>query len=248
MVTTQKLSLIRSVGAGGDAAMPESLQGSREPVFTVRESRDLRFPPDCRDSLGEYFCHCITRNPRDLLSHVRRIVLAHDQGGDDELFPALFDLFIVLGNKGVELRKRMLGFARSELAMGHYKQLLDSLAIGMRERDIPTVPGSALQSGLEGWTVLIHDGDHQSSSPRDPLLEAREFLEYSQLEEARILLEAAVLMAPHRVELHDELLEIYRSTRDEANFMQMFQELDGVLNPARKKWEGLMEFFRSRNG
>lgn len=246
MVKTQKLSLF--IGAGDSAAIPESLQASVEPAFMARETFDLRFPSACRDSLGEYFCHCISRDPRDLLSHVRRIVLAHDQGASEELFPALLDLFVALGNKGLDLRKRMLGFARSELAIGHYRQLLDSLAMGLKEKGIPTVPGSMLQSGLEGWSILVHEGDHQPNAPRDPLVEAREFLEYSQLEEARILLEAAVLMTPHRVELHDELLDIYRSTRDEANFSQMFQELDGISNPCRKKWEGLMEFFRSRNG
>lgn len=246
MVKTQKLSLI--IGAGDDAAIPESLQASVEPAFVARETFDFRLPSVCRDSLGEYFCHCIARNPRDLLSHVRRIVLAHDQGASDELFPALLDLFIALGSKGLDLRKRMLGFARSELAVGHYKQLLDSLAMGLKEKGIPTVSGSMLQSGLEEWSILVHEGDHQPNAPRDPLVEAREFLEYSQLEEARILLEAAVLMTPHRVDLHDELLDIYRSTRDEANFMQMFQELDGISNPSRKKWEGLVEFFRSRNG
>ncbi|MGZ8217077.1 type IV pilus assembly protein FimV [Methylomagnum sp.] len=241
---SRKQSLI--IGIGHSEAIPESLLCCVEPAFSVAESNDLRFPPAYRDSFGEYFCHCIARNPRDLLSHVRRIVLARDHGADEELFPALLDLFLVLGSKGFDLRKRMLEFAKSVLAIGHYKQLLDSLAGG--PKGILVVPGSLLHFGLEGGLTLIHDGDRQPNAPRDPLVEAREFLEYSQLEEARILLEAALLLTPQRVDLHEELLEIYRSTRDEANFLQMFQELDGASNPARQKWEGLAEFFRSRNG
>lgn len=246
MVKTYKQSLI--VGDEQFEAIPESLVGDIDPVFVVAGSADLRFPTVYRDLLGEYFCHCVTRNPGDLLSHVRRIIVASEHGADEELFPALLDLFIVLGGKGFNLRRRMLEFARSNLTIGHYKQLLDSLVGGAEEGKMPVVTGSLLHHGLEGWLALIHDGDKQPNAPRDPLLEAREFMEYSQLEEARILLEAALLLTPQRIELHDDLLEIYRSTRDEANFLQMFQELDGIPNPAYKKWEGLAEFFRSRNG
>lgn len=236
------------LGGGVLDDIPVSLASCVEPAFPVTETTDLRFHPIFRFVLGDYFCHCVSRNPHDLLSHVRRIYFIYEYEPESEMFPAVLDLFIALGGKGLALRKRMLALAKSRLAIGHYKLLLDALVSGVDERQIGPVSGAFLQGGVEGSLTLVRVGSQATDGPRDPLVEAREFLEYSQLDEARILLEEAILLTPQRLELHEELLDIYRSTRDEMSFFQMLEELDGIENPALEKWQGLAEFFRSRNG
>ncbi len=86
---------------------PKHLFGVLEPVFPVSESTGLSFPAQYHESLADYFCHCIARNPSDLLSHVRRIVLEHEHVRKAGVYPALIDLFIALGQRGARLSRKL---------------------------------------------------------------------------------------------------------------------------------------------
>jgi hypothetical protein len=227
--------------------IPEHLIESMEPMYPVLGSTGLCFPPEYHKLLADYFCHCIARDPNDLRSHVRRIFLEREQGRNIRLYAALFDLFIALGNRGSELRHRMLRLAKANLEPHQYNLLHESLAKGLDSIGAPIVHGSVLSRGIEGTLDLVSPAVEERTGPRDALIEAREYLEYSQLDEARSLLERAVLQEPQRSDLHLELLAIYRSTRNESNFAKMVQELDGMTNPVPKAWQELAEFFRSRN-
>jgi hypothetical protein len=218
-----------------------------EPLFPALLSTDLRFPPVFQSSLADYFSHCVAREPLDLRSHVRRIFLAHEHGSTVDLFGALVDLFIALGKKGLNLRKRMLELSKGKLQSHEYGQLRDALIGGLDELGITFVPGAMLCRGVEGAMALVESSIKKPIAVRDPLMEAREYLEYSQLDEARNVLEYAVMQEPGRSELHKELLDIYRSTRDRDSFARMFQKLDGESNPMRKEWRELAEFLRSLN-
>lgn len=227
--------------------IPEQLIESVEPVYPVSGSTELCFPPEYHRPLAGYFCHCIARDPNDLRSHVRRIFLEREQGQNMQLYAALFDLFIALGNRGSELRQRMLRLAKTNLESYQYDLLHESLAKGLDSIGVPIVHGSVLSRGIEGTLDLVSPAVEEPTGPRDALIEAREYLEYSQLDEARSALERAVLEEPQRSDLHLELLAIYRSTRDESNFAKMVRELDGMTNPMPEAWQELAEFFRSRN-
>jgi len=48
------------------------------------------------------------RNPRDLLSHVRRLYLANALEEAEAITGALTDIFLVLGRRGRPLRRRLL--------------------------------------------------------------------------------------------------------------------------------------------
>lgn len=217
-----------------------------EAEFIVSASTDLRFPPIFQPALADYLCHCVTREPSDLRSHVRRVFLAHGRKNTVDLFGALVDLFIALGNKGSSLRQRMLEGAKENLEPRQYSLLRESLAGGLDERKVVFAPGAMLCRGVEGTLKLVESGAEKSREPRDPLVEAREYLEYSQLDEARHLLEEALMQDPRRQELHEELLEIYRSTRDQSNFAKMLGRLNKG-NPMPEQWQELAEYFRSLN-
>lgn len=233
-------------GVGNLETESEPLQAEVEAEFVVSASTDLRFPPIFQLALADYLCHRVTREPSDLRSHVRRIFLAHEQQSTVELFGALVDLFIALGNKGLRLRQRMLEWSKENLEARQYGLLRESLAGGLDERTVAFVHGAMLCRGVEGSLKLVESGAERSREPRDPLVEAREYLEYSQLDEARNLLEEALMQDPRRQELHEELLEIYRSTRDQSNFAKMLGRLNKG-NPMLEQWQELAEYFRSLN-
>jgi hypothetical protein len=73
------------------------------------------------NSLGQvketkaHLAHTIARRPKDLRLHVERILL-HAQTSDPDIIGALYDLFGVLGDKGLPLRRRMLALARPFLS------------------------------------------------------------------------------------------------------------------------------------
>lgn len=229
--------------------LPERMHIEVEPIFVVSTSGDLRFPTLPRSSLIQYFRHCVSREPLDLRSHVRRIFLANEEGNEFELFPALVDLFIALGQKGLSLRKRLLSLSKGNLERDQYELLSDALDSDMSKGKLIHVNGSILCRGIEGGMTLVSSaaGGEIQVKPRDPLTEAREYLEYSQLDEARVVLEYAILQDSQRLELHKELLEIYRSTRDHSNFVKIFDKLDDKNNPMCEQWHELAGYFRSLN-
>lgn len=227
--------------------IPEQRFTELEPVFLVSKSTELRFPEVFHPSMMDYFCHCVARDPGDLRSHIRRIFLAYEYGPAGDLFAALVDLFIALGCKGAYLKRRMLENSKARLDRHVYELLRGQVSAGPGPVELPFVPGSLLSQGIEGSLKCVFSGPERTAAVRDPLTEAREYLEYSNLDEARRVLEEAVLEHASSPELHRELLGIYRSTRDSANFLRIFRAMDRMNNPVPEEWAALAEFFGISN-
>jgi hypothetical protein len=89
---------------------------------------------------------------------------------------------------------------------------------------------------------------HESPAPeiQDPLQEAREHLEYGQLEEARQVLESAILAQPLRLDLHRDLLEIYRRSQAREAFLTMQRRLNIQTHPLADAWHAVADFFEQR--
>jgi len=87
---------------------------------------------------------------------------------------------------------------------------------------------SVLNQGLSGCLELVSlvADKPASEEQRDPLIEALEYLEYSQVEQALSVLETAVLKQPTRNDLQENLLEIYLSTLD----LQGLKVMEGKLS------------------
>ncbi|CAL1239228.1 conserved protein of unknown function [Candidatus Methylocalor cossyra] len=229
--------------------IPKQFLAGLEPVFWLSGTTELRFPVELHRPLADYFQHCITRQPSDLRSHVRRIFLAYEFESRADLYAALIDLFLALGRHGHPLRTRLLELAKPRLEEGQYAFLRQSLGTGLSISPACNVTGSLLSQGVAGHTNLIKPAPEAApEAVRDPLLEAREYLEYCQLDEARELLERAVLAQPERRELHQELLDIYRLTRDKTNFAKMHHKLAGIAHPMPDAWQLLAESFRGSDG
>lgn len=79
------------------------------PIFALAGEKALRLPQRWRSERTlRYLESCVARNPRDLISHVRRVWLSHDLGDAKGTAAAAIDLFIATQDKGRDLRQRIL--------------------------------------------------------------------------------------------------------------------------------------------
>mgnify|MGYP006276854891 CR=1 FL=1 len=109
---------------------------------------------------------------------------------------------------------------------------------------MPVNQYSVLARGLEGSDRLVEQSKQPVQISIDPLELARDYIEYSQLDEAKSVLEKAILQQPERVELHHELLDLYRSTRDASGFNIMLNELSELKVELIDEWKQLNTYFK----
>ena len=104
------------------------------------------------------------------------------------------------------------------------------------EKDLLPGSQSILSKGTTGVRKLVQVFFAERESQRDSLLEAREHIEYFQIEEARKLLETAILAQPEREELHLELIHLYQATRDTASMQVMREKLSQTMSQLPECW------------
>ncbi|MEJ2590778.1 MAG: hypothetical protein P8178_05135 [Candidatus Thiodiazotropha sp.] len=188
-----------------------------------------------------YLAHRCAREPGNLLNHVRRFYLHLARRQSDALYGALLDLSLVLGDKGSNLRGRLLRKARDLLAREHYDLFLTHYKHGLQNNQpLPPSRHSVLGNFFSGRMTLVKPPVSQKEPVReriDPLVQAREELTYGDVETAQRILEAAVLRLPHREELHLELLELYTHTRSLDDLVRIQTQLGDDVAVARAEWE-----------
>lgn len=223
----------------------EFLPSELEVCFQVPDSGELRLDLQKHGSSTlQYLTYRVVRNPSDLLSHMRRILLQDQMGDPEDFYAALSDLFIALGSNGESLRSRLLKQYRSRLSDARYRTLLQFLKRGATSERSPYSCASVLAKGITGTCSLIRPVIDTVSEDhfRDPLKDARDFLEYSQIDEARQVLERAVLENPERIDFQTELLQLYRAGRDVENFKKVYHELISSGNSLSDDWSAVSEF------
>jgi hypothetical protein len=175
---------------------------------------------------AQLFARRVARTPGDLLSHVRRIYLHIAEQQPDAVYGALLDLFVVLGEKGRPLRERMLQAARALLRADQETALAQGITRGLAATDnFPPSVYSRFATHCTQNARLIERVQAAHSALHDPLRQAREHLEYGQVEEACGVLEVAFLQEPERQALLEELVEVYRGMRCHDRLAQMLGRL-----------------------
>jgi hypothetical protein len=217
-----------------------------DPAFQLADSLALRLTvrEAAEDEVSDYLVFEIARSPRNLKNHMHRIWLQYDREEANLLFAALFDLWLALGGSGNTLFKRMLLGSETVLEASQFKWLLSlSDPKILRSSDTPEWLGSVLDSGFCGRLDCLDAAkESEETTNRDPLQEARECLEYSQVEQAQELLENALVSDSLREALHLELLDIYKSTRDLAALKKMQSRLKSDVDlTVLGKWEALAD-------
>jgi len=213
--------------------------GKPEVMFMVSNKPELILDlGEYSDKAIEVLEHNVTRNPLYLRSHVQRIYLYRKIKNGDALYGALLDLFIALNTKGFEIRQRLLFESKCYLDPHHFNVLYERLGNGINASTVlPLSYYSRLSKGLIGTIDLFINSNHSVTyEARDPQVEAHEYLEYGEVNEARKVLEDAVLKEPWRKELHVDLLEIYKASRDADNCEAMYRQLADKFIPDHHAW------------
>lgn len=191
------------------------------------------------DSALHYLGHRIVNHPLDLRSHVQRILLLIRQEDGASLYGALVDLLIALGDKGLALKRRMLDLATPLLNRTSLVSLQRQLESGIRacDPDIARVRGSLLRAGSCGTDPLVLRHKAQGGAvKRTPLEEARELVEYGQLEQALETLEDALLRDPDQAEVAAELLELYTRMGEFQRMEAMREQMLINFGRAPESW------------
>ncbi|MBE0470827.1 MAG: hypothetical protein IBX55_15135 [Methyloprofundus sp.] len=216
-----------------------------EPVFFLENNKQLHLSAAndaINDAILRDLIYAIIRRPGNLLAHLQRITLCYENNKELQLSAALMDLFIVLEGAGHAIKQRMLAGVRTHLSASLFEQLQAYLnAPHLILGNAYTVLSTGRESNIA--LVLVHSDDADISKKYDPLQVARDFIEYSQLEEAVKVLEAALLDTPQRSELHTDLIELYQSTNDRDSFNKMQRALAKINHPMQAQWAALNTYF-----
>lgn len=218
-----------------------------EPAFRIEDSSQLN--PLCagmENEVADFLAHAVSAVPHNLLRHTQRIFFHYHRNDQDGLYAALLDLFIALGCRGHRLRKRLLAGARDRLKKDCFARLERWLGSDFLPDwgELPPTRQSVLAPGIIGSTSLVRVSIGARDHDRDSLLEAREHIEYSQLDQARAVLEEALSEQPGRTDLHQELLLLYRATGDLDNFLRTRETLLQIVDALPEIWDDCELYLR----
>ena len=202
---------------------------------------DLDLPKDFLTRL----VYLVARKPKRIITHVQRIYYCYQVNLPEQLFAALVDLLIVLNKRGKEISRRMIIGSKSKLSGEQFNALQKFMA---ENSDTALLVGnqySVFSKGLIGTKNLVQRSETDKQT-HDPLDLAHDYIEYSQLDEAKNILEEAIIDQPERIDLHQCLLELYKSTLDTAGFMTMYHILAGLDVAMPDDWSTLQAFLNEQ--
>ncbi len=186
----------------------------------------------------------VLRNPRDLLSHVRRLFTASALGDVAATEGALADLFIVLGSRGKPLRTRLFKLVADELSSEHRAFFFSHLEGGLDANEaMPNLPQSRLSRRIAGTTqIVVRLGD---KDPADRAVDlARESMESGRYDMAQAVLEGALETDPGDREVCEELLGLYRQRNLGRSFLRTYTALLGRQLAVPEQWARLAADFK----
>lgn len=225
---------------------PEININMLEPGFF--STRDwLRNPPvKLGTQVADHLAYRVCKKPKDLLSHVQRVLFNYRLGDSGAVYGAMLDLFIILEDKGQSLRTRLFNMVAIGLSEEQRRVLEAGLAKGIRSDDkVPPTPGSRLCAGVTGDGHLVEQGAEKTRQAwhDDVIDEARDLIDSGLIDDAQVLLEGALLDHPQRADISEELLEIYRHTRQKDAFFAMKKRVEGKPLAHSESWDELAEHF-----
>jgi hypothetical protein len=212
-------------------------------VFSIQEKHEFSLHHLLEEEdILENLVFEISKHPEHLITHIQRINYCFNKKNSELLFAALSDFFRVLDHKGLAISKRMYANVKSRLASDREEQLGQYLE---NTAELTENKCCVLGKGVIGTVNLVQQIYSQSDQEHDPLMLARDYIEFSQLEEAKHVLEKAIIEISQREALHIELLNLYKATKDANGFYKMNEALKALNNPLQDEWDKLNDFFNS---
>ena len=202
----------------------------------------LQLPQTLVAPAFEYLTHIVSKTPQNLSAHLRRIIAAYRMKCNDALYGSLLDLFIVLDKRGFSLRQRLLKKLGSSLNPEQQIYMRESLLFGAQEvESIPNCYSSIFSKGLVGDAELVVKTGKQADVKFSILDELHDLIDSGFLEEAREILEGAVMQNPEDEVLNRELLELYRYTKNKDAYLAARDRFKDLPLALKDQWERLSE-------
>lgn len=189
----------------------------------------------------------ISRNPRDLISHTQRVFLFHREKEKVACLNALLDLYLVLGQRGYELRKSVLLKVKNSLTRPQREFFARYLRRGMTRKDASGMTTTSLLSeGLESKKPLV---TLKGLSPKTVDLKeiAYALLDQDMIEESCRVWEKILLEDPGSAIATMEVLSIYQHYSMKDDFFRIYMDLSGRKLVLPELWEQLDTYFRSQS-
>ncbi len=226
--------------------MSQTLATTYEPCFYINHDLQVHIDDYTQAKiLADHLSHRVSRHPQDLLSHVQRIHLACRLQDSRIVYAALLDLFIALGEGGQDLRRRMLLIAGKRISL-HQRQALIKVLLGKSSpANLPLSALSRLQQPGRISATLVGVGQNSSSKEKEYRLidEARDLIDFGQLETAKQFLEEAVTHGNEDTAVHEELLALYKHSQNQAAFEAMYAQSTDFSPALSTLWNQLKEHF-----
>jgi tetratricopeptide (TPR) repeat protein len=216
--------------------MPASPIFTIDPAFAYPAGGRLRPSEACdAQDAWRHLTSAVARDPLDVESHARRVLLAIHSGQGPHVVTALLDLFLAVGDKARDLRSQLLQQAQGVLPPDEWQFFASHLDNGLApQAGLPLGTLSVLDPGLMGLSDMVHQVRAQARE--ETLAErAAALIDQGDLDAARHLLEQGLLDRPDDAEAARELLAIYRHSRDASAETAMRERLVqrfGALPPA----------------
>lgn len=164
------------------------------------------------DEALEKLVFLIAKKPKCLINHVQRIYYCFQENLGEQLYAALVDLLIILNKQGQAISWRMVLGTKSQLTAEQFQELKGYL----KGNQVSTsrLKGnqySVFSKGLVAVNKMIQQIENEVKED-DPLMIALDYIEYSQMDEAKAVLQEAILLQPEKMALHQELFDLYKLT------------------------------------
>ncbi len=210
---------------------------SFDPAFAIASASWLAPSTTCPPlDAWRHLTAAVSRNPKDLEAHTRRVLLAAQVPLSDRLFGALLDVFLALGPNGRHLREQLLDRAAVHLDPDDQLFFRHCLVEGLRpDAQVPTSPGSVLDPAIIGTGRLV-EKQRVAVAEVGVLEQAISLLDDGDLDGAKQLLEGALLSNPTDAAVANELLLIYKHSRDDAAVAAMVARLQEQGAAAPEGW------------
>lgn len=200
----------------------------------------------CDDAL-EKLVFLIAKKPKSLINHVQRIYYCFQKNLNAQLYAALVDFLIILNQQGQSISWRMVLGTKSRLTSEQFTELKGYLKGDYTNTSLLSGNQySIFSKGLIGVNKMIQQIEKEVKED-DPLIIALDHIEYSQLDQAKQVLEDAILARPDRLDLHQELFELYKVTGDSNRFHQMVAKLTRLGVSMTDDWNQLNNYFKGQN-
>lgn len=181
----------------------------------------------------------VRRNPKNLLTHLRRIYFCYSKHLSEPLYAALLDFLIVLQGKGEAISRRMVFGCRHQLDQQQLFVLQTTLSRNLEQH---ANPYCLFTTGVTGKSELV-EYQRESDKNYDTLALANDFIEFSQLEQAMDVLELGIIINPDRRDLQKALLQLYQSTKSRERFLSFYQKIVALAVPLEDDWRLAANFF-----